>query len=158
MPAIHYGSNSQAKCGAADGLVSQLAAEVTCRTCRDEGGVCQLCKGQGHNQWNTVCICQVADDKDERYWHPTDIPEEVQRQLMSAAVGNGRISYHWLCDVYRCGRGDGVGERDELLVALLGLRALIHDLDVQDADDSWNAAVAKADAVIDALVAKGRSQ
>jgi hypothetical protein len=162
MPAIHFGSDSQARCGAVDGLVSQKAAEVTCRTCRD--GACQLCKGRGHNEWNTVCICQVADDQGARYWHPTDIPEDVQRQLMSAAVGNGRISYHWLCDVYRQGRGDGVRQvaeisrqRDELLVALLGLRALIHDLDVQDADDSWNEAVTKADAVVDALAAKGRA-
>jgi hypothetical protein len=122
MPPIHYGSNSEAKCGAADGLVSQRAAEVTCRTCRDVGGVCQLCKGRGHNQWNTVCICQVTDDKDDRYWHPTDIPEEVQRQLMSAAVGNGRISYHWLCDVYRRGRGDGAGKQDDLLSALREVR------------------------------------
>ena len=30
---IHYGSNSQSECGAADGLVSLKAGEVTCRTC-----------------------------------------------------------------------------------------------------------------------------
>lgn len=94
----------------------------------------------------------------ERYWNPQDIPEYMRRLLMAAAVGNGRISYHWLCDVYRSGRQETTCERDELLVALLSLRALIHDLGVQDADDSWNAAVAKADAVVDALVAKGRSQ
>jgi hypothetical protein len=34
MSTIHYGSNSQAECGAEDGLVSLKAAEVTCRTCR----------------------------------------------------------------------------------------------------------------------------
>jgi hypothetical protein len=34
MSTIHYGSNSQAECGASDGLVSLKAAEVTCRTCR----------------------------------------------------------------------------------------------------------------------------
>lgn len=47
-------------------------------------------------------------------------------------------------------------QRDELIVVLLGLRALIHDLNVQDADYSWNEAVAKADAVTDSLAAKGR--
>jgi hypothetical protein len=47
-------------------------------------------------------------------------------------------------------------QRDELIVVLLGLRALIHDLNVQDADDSWNQAVATADAVMDSLAAKGR--
>lgn len=47
-------------------------------------------------------------------------------------------------------------QRDELIVVLLGLRALIHDLNVQDADDSWKEAVARADAVMDSLAAKGR--
>ena len=36
----------------------------------------------------------------------------------------------------------------ELLTELKSLRALIHDLGVQDADDSWNEAVARADVVI----------
>jgi len=39
-------------------------------------------------------------------------------------------------------------QRDDLLKALKSLRALIHDLGVQDADDAWYAAVAMADAVI----------
>lgn len=37
---------------------------------------------------------------------------------------------------------------DDTLAALKSLRALIHDLGVQDADDSWNEAIARADAVI----------
>lgn len=32
-----------------------------------------------------------------------DLPLDVKRDLMDAAVSNGRISYHWLCDVYRRG-------------------------------------------------------
>ncbi len=53
-------------------------------------------------------------------------------------------------------RDEFVHQRDTLLVELLSLRALIHDLNVQDADDSWYLAVARADAVIDALVATAR--
>jgi hypothetical protein len=37
---------------------------------------------------------------------PRDIPEDVRRELMAAATSNGRISFHWLCDLYRRGKGD----------------------------------------------------
>jgi hypothetical protein len=43
---------------------------------------------------------------------------------------------------------------DDLLPALKSLRALIRDLGVQDADESWYAAVAHADAVIANVEAK----
>ena len=33
-----------------------------------------------------------------------DIPVETRRELMQCAVGNGRISYYYLCDVFRRGR------------------------------------------------------
>ena len=52
-----------------------------------------------------ACTCPVINPmvKDD------DIPLDVRRELMACAVGNGRISYGWLCDVFRKGRR--VGER-----------------------------------------------
>lgn len=43
---------------------------------------------------------------------------------------------------------------DDLLPALKSLRALIHDLGVQDADDSWTEAVERADKIIASTEAK----
>lgn len=37
----------------------------------------------------------------------TDVPLDVRRALMRAAVANGRISYLWLCAVYSNGVADG---------------------------------------------------
>lgn len=34
----------------------------------------------------------------------TDVPIETRRELMECAVQNGRISYYYLCDVFRRGR------------------------------------------------------
>ena len=39
-------------------------------------------------------------------------------------------------------------QRDDILMALKSLRALIHDLGVQDADAAWYEAVERADAAI----------
>ena len=36
-----------------------------------------------------------------------DLPDDVRRELMQAAVANGSISYHWLSAVYRRGLRDG---------------------------------------------------
>ena len=36
-----------------------------------------------------------------------DLPDDVRRELMQAAVANGRVSYHWLCAIYRRGLRDG---------------------------------------------------
>jgi hypothetical protein len=33
-----------------------------------------------------------------------DIPVDVRRELMSCATSNGRISYYYLCEVWRRGR------------------------------------------------------
>lgn len=55
----------------------------------------------------------------------SDIPIETRRELMHCATSNGRISYHYLCDVWRRGCRAGPVQRDELLSALRGLRALI---------------------------------
>lgn len=53
------------------------------------------------------CGCRDADD---RVIQPApnddDVPLDVQRTLMRAAVANGRISYLWLCGVYLAGVAD----------------------------------------------------
>lgn len=36
-----------------------------------------------------------------------DIPPEIRQELMAAAVASGRISYYWLCDLFRRGRAEG---------------------------------------------------
>ena len=37
-----------------------------------------------------------------------DIPEETRRELMQCATSNGRISYWYLCDLWRRGKRAGV--------------------------------------------------
>ena len=49
------------------------------------------------------CLPIVQDD---------DIPLRVRREMMACAVHNGRISYAWLCDLYRKGRADGHRARE----------------------------------------------
>jgi hypothetical protein len=36
-----------------------------------------------------------------------DIPDDVRRELLRCAVSNGRISYYYLCDVWRRGKDEG---------------------------------------------------
>jgi hypothetical protein len=44
-----------------------------------------------------------------------DIPIETRRELMQCAVSNGRISYWYLCDLWRRGRRAGVSQVRSLL-------------------------------------------
>ena len=57
----------------------------------------------------------------------------------------------YVTDHYKCSAEltqSLIAERDEAVRELKSLRALIRDLGVQDADDSWNDAVDRADAVL----------
>lgn len=47
---------------------------------------------------------------DDRRDLDDDLPESVRRELVQAAVANGRVSYHWLGAIYRRGRTDGTAE------------------------------------------------
>lgn len=58
----------------------------------------------------------------------SDIPPDVRRALMDCAVHNQRISYYYLCGVYRLGREQAEARVDRLTAAL---RA-VHDTFVKD--------------------------
>lgn len=52
---------------------------------------------------------QMTTERDD------DLPMEIRRLLMDCAVANGRISYYWLCDLYRRGVNDGRLEAAEAI-------------------------------------------
>ncbi len=58
---------------------------------------CNECEGQP-----IVAACErVPMERDD------DLPADVRRKIMRAAIGNGRISYWYLCDLWRQGRREG---------------------------------------------------
>lgn len=50
-----------------------------------------------------------------------EVPLDVRRGLMACAIGNGHISYHWLCQLYTRGRADAQSERVLYRGTLVGL-------------------------------------
>jgi hypothetical protein len=72
----------------------------------------------------------------------SDIPLHVRRELMSAATANGRISYYWLCGLYRRG---GAASRQR--IDWLEGTAMPHARKQENANGfqkGWHAALSRA--------------
>ena len=68
-----------------------------------------------------------------------DIPIETRRELMQCAVSNGRISYYYLCDIWRRGRLAGKGCHMDLERLVIDLQAHAKEHGWQDTDEPISA-------------------
>lgn len=71
-----------------------------------------------------------------------DIPVETRRELMQCAVSNGRISYYYLCNIWRRGKLAGKGCHMDLKRLVIDLQAHAKEHGWQDTDEPISALLA----------------